>query len=414
MSTIEDHPLPTTKKPVKYTPASLRIMQSCEKAFASNNYLLLYFSNKKTFTQQFNELAFKELLRNKFQFLQLSRIDKAGNWLTTVFHFKKSPYFALIDPSDGKFVKVHYGEMTTPELKVWLQQFLAKGPKFAHPQSIFPDLIHETQVSKKKTSYSYGTKLRVTFVSQKFDEKTIYVNKIAPLQIAFEKYCTEKGIKQDGYYFMFRGVEMPGNMTASQFGLKNGSAINVHPLEDKTSTEPLSIVVVGVSGEANNFNVQKGKKVGAFLKTYCEMMSMNPAQVRFTFNSEPVDEDLTFAEHNIRNDDKICAQVRQYPPQPSEYVLLMQPGEIPGIPGMGIPGIPPQMQAPPPEQYDVPLPNSGMMYMYNQQRAQPAPFNAAFSPAFPMPPKTMHPYQKPHDQNPAPSLWEPFDLSTMP
>ena len=248
----EAHPLPTTKKAVKYTPASLRIMQSCEKAFASNNFLLLYFSNKKTFTQQFNEFSFKDLLRNKFQFLQLSRIDKAGNWLTTTFHFKKSPYFALIDPSNGQFVQVHYGEMTTPELKVWLQQFLAKGPKFANSQCIFTGLIRETQISKKKTSYSYGTKLRVNFV-YRADDKTIYVNKVAPLQLAFEKYCAEKGIKQEGYYFMFHGVEMPGNMTASQFGLKNGSVIHVHPLEDKTSTEPLSITVVSVNGETGNF-----------------------------------------------------------------------------------------------------------------------------------------------------------------
>ena len=410
----EDHPLPTTKKPVKFTPASFRIMQSCEKAFASNNFLLLYFTNKSTSTQQFNEPAFKELLRNKFQFLQLSRKDKAGNWLTTVFHFKKSPYFALIDPSNGQFVKVHYGGMSTPELKLWLQQFLSKGPKFACSKSIFPELIRETQISKKKTSYSYGAKLRVNFM-YRADEKTIYVNKVAPLQLAFEKYCAEKGIKQEGYYFMFHGVEMPGNMTASQFGLKNGSVIRVHPLEDKTSTEPLSITVVSVNGETGNFNVQRGRKVGAFLRTYCEMMSMNPNQLRFTVNNEPVNEDLTFAEHNMKNDDQICAHVKQFPPAPSDYVMIMGPNEMPGMPGMGIPGMP-QMPAPPPEQYDVPLANPGMMYVYNQQRAPPAPFNPTYNPTpFPiMQPKTIHPYQKPHEQNQTPLLWESFDLPNMP
>lgn len=405
------HPLPTPKKTVKYTPASLRIMQSCEKAFASNNYLLLYFSNKKTFTQQFNEFSFKDLLRNKFQFLQLSRIDKAGNWLTTTFHFKKSPYFALIDPSNGQFVQVHYGELTTPELKVWLQQFLAKGPKFASSQCIFTGLIRETQISKKKTSYSYGTKLRVNFSSEQFETKTIYVNKVAPLQLAFEKYCTEKGIKQEGYYFLFRGVEMPGDMTASQFGLKNGSVVYVHPLEDKTSTEPLTITVIGVNGDPGTFNVQKGKKLGAFLKSYCEMTSMNPAQLQFTCNNnEHVNEDLTFAEHNLKNGDQIFAHMRPFPQVPSDYVYLANPGEMMGIPVMGMPGMHPMH--PPPEQFDASLANPNMMYVFNQQR--PAMFNPTYNPAFPMPPaKTMHPYQKPHEQNQGSSLWEPFDLASM-
>ena len=413
----EAHPLPTTKKAVKYTPASLRIMQSCEKAFASNNFLLLYFSNKKTFTQQFNEFSFKDLLRNKFQFLQLSRIDKAGNWLTTTFHFKKSPYFALIDPSNGQFVQVHYGEMSTPELKVWLQQFLAKGPKFANSQCIFTGLIRETQISKKKTSYSYGTKLRVTFGSQKFENKIIYVNKVAPLQIAFEKYCNEKGINQDQYYFLFRGVEMPGDMTASQFGLKNGSVVRVHPLEDKTSTEPLNVVVQGVNGDTSNFSVQKGKKLGVFLKTYCEMMSMNPAQLRFTYNQgENVNEDLTFAEHDMKNGDMIYAHMKPaYPQTPSDYVYLANPNEMMAIPMMNSPVIPGTMHPmqPPPEQYDASLANPNMMYMYNQQR--PPVFNPPYNPPYPMPPaKTMHPYQKPHDQNQGASLWESFDLNPMP
>jgi hypothetical protein len=79
MFTDSPLPLPQPKKPTKFTLAALRIMRMCEKAFASNNFLLMYFSNRKMFTQEFNDLAFREALKNKFQFLQLNRADRAGN-----------------------------------------------------------------------------------------------------------------------------------------------------------------------------------------------------------------------------------------------------------------------------------------------------------------------------------------------
>ena len=426
----DSNPLPVPKKPVRFTGAALRIMQSCEKAYAANNFLLLYFTNKKTFTPQFSEFSFKELLRNKFQFLQLSRVDKAGNWITTSFHFKKSPYYVLIDPSNGQFVDIHYGDMTIPELKIWLQQFLAKDPKFAQATSIFPALIEETHITKKKTSYSYGPKLRVNFSCSEFDEKIIYVNKVAPLEHAFEKYCLDRKIDIRNYYFMFRGVEMPFDMTASHFGLKNGSVIHVHPLEDKVSVENITISVLGVGGEPSQHTVQKGRKINQFLRNYCERNNLNFAQCRFTHNNEMVNEDLTFAEHRIKNGDQICTHMKQYLPPPNEFMyhMMVQGSEVPSVPAVpsvppvAIPGlgaVPPMQQA---EQYEVPVGNPNLLYMYNAVQ-RPAPHQLynpqSFTPQqFQMAPppqaKALHaPYQKPHDANPT-SIWESFDLSAMP
>jgi hypothetical protein len=413
-----DGPLPNLKKPVKFTPASLRIMQACEKAFASNNFLLLYFSNSKNFTVQFTQPDFLDVLRNKFQFLQLSRSDKAGNWLTTTFHVKSSPYFAIIDPSNGEYVRITYGDMTTPAIREWLAQFLARSPKFALSHSIFPDLIEDTQRFKKTASFSYGTKVRVNFSSQLLGEKIIYVNKVAPLDIAFAKYCEEKSIDLANYYFLFKGVELPPSMTASQFGLRNGSTVYVHPLDDKTSPEPLSVSVVSVDGTSTVFQVTRGRKLGTFLKSYAEISGVNPQQLRLTFNNEVVNEELTFAEHNIKNGDHLYAHAKPYPP-PAEFMYhMMNPPEMNAMAPMQM-QMPLPMQMPmqmpmAPEQYEMPMGvNPNMMFLYQQnQRTQlppPQAFNPSFNAPFPMPqPKTVH-YQKPHESN-QPSIWEQFDM----
>jgi hypothetical protein len=386
-------------------------MQMCEKAFASNNFLLLYFSNRKTFTQDFNEPGFKDALRNRFQFLQLSRADRAGNWLTTSFHVKSSPYYAIIDPSNGEFLTIYYGNLPIPDLRQWLQQFLSAGPRFALRQTIFTELIEEAQKIKLKNSFSYGTKIRVNFVSSQMDEKIVYVNRVAPLELAFEKYCGEKGIEVAGHYFLFKGVELPPNMTASQFGLHNGSVVHVHPLEDKTSTEPLAISVVNVDGSSGSFTVTRGKKLGAFFKSYCEMTGMNMAQIRFTLNNEMINEDLTFAEHNMKNGDQLFTHMKPYAP-PTDYLYhMMGHGDIPGMPPM-------QIQQ---EQYEVPIPNSSLMFLYNQPpapRAQLPP--PTFAPqlygqpqgSFTMAPaKGIHyPAPKGPEQPPSGSIWENFDM----
>jgi hypothetical protein len=201
-------------------------------------------------------------------------------------------------------------------------------------------------------------------------------------------------------------------MSASQFGLRNGSIVHVHPLEDKTSNEPLSISVINVDGSSAVFNVTRGKKVGAFLKSYCEMSSLNPQQMRFTFNNDVVFEDLTFAEHNMKNGDQIYAHLKPYQTQPDYMYRMLNPELPPGLPM-------------PQEPYEGPMPSQNLMFLYNQgQPRQPVP-----SPAFPpagfapnpyVPPFTMQPppppaksvhYQnKPHDQNPASSIWESFDM----
>jgi hypothetical protein len=405
-----DGPLPEPKKPVKFTPAALRIMQMCEKAFASNNFLLLYFSNRKTFNQMFNEPGFKEVLRNRFQFLQLRRADKAGNWLTTTFHVKCSPYFAIIDPSNGQFLTIAYGDMTIPDLRNWLRHFLATSPAFALPQTIFRELIDEAAKIKLKASFASAAKIRVHFVGQTMDEKIVYVNRAAPLELAFEKFCSEKGIDINAHYFLFKGVELPGNMSASQFALRNGSVVNVHPLEDKTSAEPLSIAVVNVDGSSAVFNVTRGKKLGVFLKSYCEMTQLIAAQVRFTFNNEVVNEDLTFAEHDMKNGDHLYAHFKPAAPANDYMYHMMNPMEMPAMPPMPLQ-----------QQYEMPIPN--LMFLYNQGQVPRPPLPSPFAPPppgfppapgpFPMPPaKGMHPHyqSKPHDPNLSSSIWESFDM----
>jgi hypothetical protein len=379
----------------------------CEKAFASNNFLLLYFTNRKQFTPQFNEPSFKEAIRNKFQFLQLSRADKAGNWLATSFHVKCSPYFAIIDPSDGQFLAVAYRDLTIPEIRDWLQRFLLPVPQFGLPQTIFTELIEGTHKIKLKASFAYGAKIRVSFTNPAGEERIVYVNRIAPLEIAFDKYCSEKGIDAAAHYFLFKGLDLPGTMSASQFGLRNGSVIHVHPLEDKTSTEPLSITVINVDGTSGVFNVTRGKKLGAFLKSYCDISSVNPQQMRFTFNNDVVFEDLTFAEHGMKNGDQLYAHLKPYQTQP-EFMYRMMNQEV----------LVPSMQQ---ETYEVAVPNQNMMFMYGQGQAprqmglpgsfQPNPFVTPFQmPGPPATGKSVHYQNKPHDQNPGSSIWEGFDM----
>jgi hypothetical protein len=410
---MSDSPLPQPKKPTKFTPASLRIMQMCQKAFASNNFLLLYFSNRKTFTQNFNDPAFKDALKNKFQFLQLSRADRAGNWLTTSFHVKSSPYYTIINPSNGQFLTIVYGDLSISALHSWLQHFLSGAPKFALSQTIFSELIDDAQKIKLKNLFSYGTKILVNFVSRAMDEKIVYVNRVAPLELAFEKYCGEKGIDMSAHYFLFKGVELPGSMRASQFGLHNGSVVHVHPLEDKTSTEPITVLVVSVDGSSAMFNVTRGKKLGVFLKSYCEMTGLNAAQLRFTFNNEMVNDDLTFAEHNMKDGDQLYAHMKPYVP-PTEFVYhIMNHGEIGPIPTM-------QLQQ---EQYEMPMTNPNFMFLHSQAqvtRASPLP-PPVFAPQlygqpqtpFPMAPdpKGVHYLgTKGHETNPGASIWENFEI----
>jgi hypothetical protein len=291
-------------------------------------------------------------------------------------------------------------------VKTWLQEWLLKGPKFSLARSIFPALIGDAADVRKKASYSYGTKVRVTFSSQCFEDKTIYVNKVAPLELAFDKYCSEKKIDPGCYYFLFRGVELPRTMTASQFGLRNGSVVHVHPNEDKTSTEPLSITVVGVDGASAVFNVTKGKRVGVFLKTYCDLVALHQMQLRFTFNNEVLNDDLTFAEHNMKTGDQIFVHVKQFAPTDYMYHMLTSTPELSTLT--------PMQQ---PEPFDLPLANTGVMYnvMFNQPQRPPpltqqyqAPYGA---PSYSMlPPKTTH-YPKSHDANPPSSIWESFDMN---
>jgi hypothetical protein len=278
------------------------------------------------------------------------------------------------------------------------------------PRTIFVELIEETQKIKLKASFSEGAKIRVSFTSAAGEERVIYVNRIAPLEIAFDKYCSEKGIDSGAHYFLFKGVELPRNMSATQFGLRNGSIVSVHPYEDKTSNEPLSITVINVDGSPAVFNVTRGKKVGVFLKSFCEMSSLSPQQVRFTFNNDVVYEDLTFAEHNMKNGDQLYAHIKPYS-APSDYVYRMvNQGDVPAMPM--------------PQEYEVPMANPNLMFLYNQGvPRQPIPpafreplfpgpaYTTQFAMPQPQQPKTIHYPPKGHDQGPATSIWETFDMS---
>jgi hypothetical protein len=53
------------------------------------------------------------------------------------------------------------------------------------------------------------------------------VNPVAAREIAFKKYCSEKGIDADTHYFLFTGVELPRKMSATQFRLRNESVASV-------------------------------------------------------------------------------------------------------------------------------------------------------------------------------------------
>ena len=318
--------LPQPKKPVKFTPASLRIMQTCDKAFHEHRFVLLYFTNRKMFNQMFTEPNFKHLVKTHFVFLQLSRADKAGNWLTTTFHFQSSPYYAILDPSNGEFLTIYYGDMSLEQFGAWLAKFSAK---FANSTSIFTKLIEELQEQKKKNQYAYGTKLRITFVCSRLDEKVLYVSKSAPLQMAFEKYCNEQKVDINQYYFMFKGLQIPGEMTASQFSMRNGSIINVHHLEDKTSNEQISITVVGIDSNSSVYNVSKGKRIGQFLANYCEVNHLQQSNVRFTYKNDIVNDDLTFAEHNMKNGDQIYVHMKTFT-NPTEYFYrMLKPNDLP-------------------------------------------------------------------------------------
>jgi hypothetical protein len=395
----DENPLPELKKPVKFLQASLRLMQACEKAFALNHFLLLYFTNSKVFTTQFSQPDFLDALCNKFQFLQLSRADRAGNWLTTTFLVKSSPYFAILDPSNGQFLEIRYGKVETPAVRIWLQSFLARGPAFALPDSIFTELIQDTHTFKKRTAFAYGTKIRINFIAQGAEDKVVYVNKAAPLELAFDKYCTERGIDIQLHYFLYRGVELPPTMNAAQMGIRNGSIVHVHPLDDKASTEPLALTVIGLDGSSSLFNVTRGRRLGTFLKSYCEVNGLSPDIVSFSFNSEPVHDDLTFAEHNIKNGDQLFAHHRQR--QPSEFVYPM----------LGAPDV-----TRIPEQFELAGAggNTNMMYFYNQAQRPPPippqPFQAPYPAPYPMPPAKSVRYQKPHDPSGGQSIWETFDM----
>lgn len=438
--------LPQPKKPVKYTPASYRIMQVCDKAFNEHRFVLLYFTNRKLFNPMFNDPNFKNVIKANYVFVQLSRADKAGNWLTTTYHCQSSPYYAIIDPSTGNFITIHYGDMTIEELGKWLSTF---SGKFNSPTCIFKALLEEHQEFKRKTAFSYGTKLRITFVCSNFEDKILYINKSAPLEFAFEKYCQEQSINRDYYYFLFRGIELPPDMTATHFGLRNGSVIHVHPLDDRTSKEKISIKVVGLDNNSSVFNVEKGKKIKQFLQNYCETNQIDPQTVRFTFHNDVINDDLTFAEHNMKNDDQIYAHLKTFSQPPEILYRMYKPNEMPSmipsndaydvqmaqmqmqmpmaqltppnmmympfnqrqqqismqpqmtapLTGLGIPpnlppSIPPITPSIPLQQIPGQMPNQ--MPQYNQ---------------YPMPPTKVYSYSKPVDQNQNQTMgWENFDM----
>lgn len=451
--------LPVPKKPVKYTHASQRVMTVCERAFENGTFALLYFTNRKIYIPMFSDPKFRQFIKNKFKFMQLSRADKSGNWLTSTYHFDSSPYYAIIDPSNGEFVTVHYGEMNLDDLISWLSKF---NRKFRNPTSVFTGLSDKVSEQKRKAAFTYGTKLRIAFVCSRFDDRVMYISKTAPLEMAFEKYCEEQNIDMNEYYFMYYGVQLPPNMTASQFQLKNGSMIHVHHIEDRTSKEQISITVIGTDNNSTVYQVEKGRKIGQFLRNYCDTNKLQMKDLRFTYKNDVVNDDLTFAEHSMKDGDQILVHVKTYDP-PTEYYsrlsMMMKPNEVHHM----MPNeVYDQFQMPqinPMQQMAISQPP--MMYMYNQaQRPQlppqmptqmqqiqqipgqlhaMPPINPQIAPQipgqmpppmppmppsqqitgqlpfnqtvqYPMGPKMGYQFGKPTDQQPNQSLWENFEM----
>jgi hypothetical protein len=309
----EDAPLPEVGREVRWTAVATRIMQACDKAFATNNFLLLYFSHakKEMVARQFAKPDFRDALRGRFQFLKLSRANPAGHWLAFTYQTHNTPYFAIIDPSTGDFRRLTCGDLTTPRLCAWLDKFVAEGPKFASSQCMFTAMIAEIQRSNRVNSLTGGQKLRVTFSHRLLGDDIMAISRLAPLEIAFARYAEEKEIEVNAYYFMFEGVELPWNMTPCSFNLEHGSVIHVHPLDDKTSDEPLSLTVVSDYG-SGVFQVTRGRTIGAFLKSYAETSAHpTPDRLRLTCRAEILNEDLTFAEANVVDGDLLYADIKR-------------------------------------------------------------------------------------------------------
>jgi hypothetical protein len=373
-------------------------MQMCDLAFWSNNFLLLYFTNRKHYTSLFCTNDFKDLIRDRFQFLQLSRADKAGNWLATTFQVKRSPYYTIIDPSCGEFVAICYGEVSLSELGAWLSDFLATAPRFRLGQTVFTELIEKTQKLKTRTAFATGAKIRVNFVNGNGEERVMYVNRIAPLQVAFDKYCSEARIDISAHYFIFRGLQLPGNMSGAQLGLRNGSVVQVHALEEKFSKEQIVIAVVTVAGDQSTFHVTRSQKVGSFLKSYCELSGLKQQQMRFTFNNDVIFEELTFGEHNIRSGGLIYAHLKPYQSRP-EHLYRMRNMEFALEPN------------------DVAVAAQNLPYAHNQE-AQPRhglptmfPGNPYIAPwALPQQQQKGVHCQNKGNEHTAASIWEAFDV----
>ncbi|KAH0788430.1 ubiquitin-like modifier [Histomonas meleagridis] len=418
MST-EDNALPTLKKTLKFTPVSIRIMEMCEKAYDSQKFLLLYFTNRKCYVRQFLDPKFPEMVNPRFEFFHLSRADKSGNWLTTTYRFKSSPFYAILDPSNGSFLKIHYGDLNLQQLETFLNSFISTNPKYELSYCQFPTTIEEIKENKRRAAYSYGTKIKVTFQSTKLPQINLFVNKSAPLRCAFESFCKKQNVDVRLYYFMYHGVQLPPEMTALQFHIKNNDIIYVHLFEDKNSTEPLSVTVIGIDGETTTLNVQKGRVVGSVLRMYCENHSLNPSSVRFTHKNDIVDESLTFGEHNISNGDQIIVQqkpvIPTVPPPASStqneyYYHYMKQNDMQQ---QQMPQGPPTVSLVP-DIFEMQLQaqhNPNVMFMYNQPIPRnhpmpPPPFNQINS-SYGMPTK-QYPYQKQMDTQPQ-NLWESFE-----
>lgn len=311
--------LPTLKKEVKYTSASKRYMEVCKKAYESNTFVLLYFTNRKLFIKRFLEKPFMEKIQKSFTFLHLCRSEKAGNWFASTFQFKNTPFYSICDPSNGDFVRIHYGDVSSEELLDAAAHFKEMGLNYKSPICIFPEKLEENYKKKRRTTLTSGTKIRITFrATSDLPEKSMFINRTAPFSCAFEIYCSKMNIDINKYYFMYHGVQLPPDMTALQFKMKANDVIYVHLFEDKNSTELISITIIGIDNEETQVTVQKCRNVGSLLRTYCETHSIDISNYNFTIKGEIVDDSITFGEHNIQNNDKIIIEKK-----PSIHPMIM-------------------------------------------------------------------------------------------
>lgn len=307
---ISFDPLPEYKRKLNFTPASLKILKSCQSSYDERKFLVIYFSNRKCFVRHFLKPEFVEAFKDKFQFLQMCRADKYGNWLSLSYHFTNSPLFGIIDPSNGKFISIHYGNLTTEELSSWLRDFLNKNMKYSLGYFSLSDLIEKIENDKERFRTSGQGKIKIIIKSISGQNTGFYPSKTSSFKFLFDKYCEKLKLDRKKYYFLYHGAQIPESMSPSQFHMKNGDIIYAHSIDEKESDETIDIYISFNNEHNYKYTVQKGRSLKLLTTSFCSEQNIDHDKYLFYYKNEKIDENLTFYELQIENDETIIVQER--------------------------------------------------------------------------------------------------------